>query len=111
MGDSAIVENVHKEAKASGLQTGVRQISLVSSELLWSGIGRYAYLPEDSLRDARHFQKSRVVKMQQVIRSGVYKSRKMESLTVTDEEKVLCSAGVSAAAFNPMTHPNTHAPR
>ena len=33
----------------------------------------------------------------------------MDSVTVTDQDKVQAS-GATAAAFDPMTHPNSHAP-
>ena len=64
---------------------------------------------KDSLRDARHNQKASTSKFHAVISSTALKARDIEGIKVTDAQKVGASS-CSAAAFNRLTHPNTHVP-
>ena len=62
---------------------------------------------QDSMRSARHKRKSRVAKMAAVINSGVYAARNMDSVHVSDLQKI--DAGrPDTKLFNAMTNPNTH---
>ncbi|CAE6958908.1 unnamed protein product [Symbiodinium sp. CCMP2456] len=64
-------------------------------------------IAKDSLRDARHSQKSKVGKMDSVINSGVFKERGIPAVEVTDVQKA-DAPKVFPQAFDKLTHPNTH---
>ena len=62
---------------------------------------------KDSLRDARHSQKSKVGKQYAVIRTEALKSRGIPEVHVSDADKVDCPSVVSDN-FVKLTHPNSH---
>ena len=67
-------------------------------------------MTQDSLRSARHNQKSKSGKMKAVINTKVHASRHIESLKVEEEEKIDAPYDASMKRFNRMTNPNGHDP-